>query len=223
MASASNFRECSLLFAVLIQTFFIECMAIGSSNKNLVDWDGFSHSSAVIVVSATNQTIAARPATFGPAFGNEFTGQLVRVAGDGFGCQSTTEHGINGTEYTGNIILVQRGKCSFVDKVMNIQRRGGIAVIVGDDVPQDWLFTKYPDGIILSESSSLRRSIQCHYTFGIDNFGKLCIPRGNPVSRSRRDNDNHVSTFRHRNSRQSHHAVFPIHPYQHLDTHYLWQ
>lgn len=220
MASTSNFRECSLLFAVLIQIFFIEC--IGSSNKNLVDWDGFSPSSAVIVVSATNQTIAARPATFGPAFGNEFTGQLVRIAGDGFGCQSTTEVGINGTEYTGNIILVQRGKCSFVDKVMNIQNRGGIAVIVGDSVAQDWLFTLYPDGIILSESSLLRRSNQCHYTFGIDNFGKLCIPRVVPVlSSSGRDNNIHISTFRHWNRRQSHDAVFALQPYRPLDPHYL--
>jgi hypothetical protein len=180
---------------VLIQIFCLECIAVPSSNKILVDWDGFIHSSAVIVVSATNQTIAGRPATFGSAFGNEFTGQLVRVAGDGFGYQSTTEVGLNGTEYTGNIILVQRGKCSFVDQVMNIQNRGGIVASVGDSVAQDWLFTMYPDGIILSEFSSLRRSNRCHYTFSIDNFGKLCVPRVVPViSRSRRYTHRHLQT-----------------------------
>jgi PA domain len=51
------------------------------------------------------------------------------------------------TEYVGKIVLVQRGKCSYITKeVMNIQERGGIAVIVGDNVPRNWLLTLYADG-----------------------------------------------------------------------------
>jgi hypothetical protein len=175
MENALNFRKSIVLLAFLIQFFIVDCLSAPSLHtRDIVDWDDLSHSSTLIVVSGTNQTFAARPATFGPAFGNEFKGRLVRVAGDRFGCHTPLEVGINSTEYAGNIVLVQRGKCSFVDKVLNIQKRGGVAVIVGDDIFQDSLFTLYPDGIILFEGrNSHRRSKQCYYTVSIDIFGKL--------------------------------------------------
>ena len=46
-------------------------------------------------------------------------------------------------EIAGKIVLLRRGGCGFVEKVMWAQRRGGIAVIVGDNVPGRALVTMF--------------------------------------------------------------------------------
>lgn len=45
--------------------------------------------------------------------------------------------------YRGKIALVERGGCSFYDKIMVLQRGGAIAVIVGDNVYRRGLVTMY--------------------------------------------------------------------------------
>jgi hypothetical protein len=50
--------------------------------------------------------------------------------------------------FKGKIVLVQRGKCSFADKVRRVQEAGGIAVVVGDNTPSSGLLTMYAKGII---------------------------------------------------------------------------
>jgi hypothetical protein len=152
MSSALGVRKYVVFFAILIWRFLlrgVNCVAVRSTDIYLGDWVGHGPFSASIVLESTNQTFPARPASFGPAFGDEFKGQLVRVAGHRFGCQTPlTEAGINETEFAGKVVLVQRGKCSYFNQIMYIQEMGGIAVIVGDDIPQDRLFPMYPDGII---------------------------------------------------------------------------
>lgn len=49
-------------------------------------------------------------------------------------------------EIAGKVVLLQRGGCGFLEKVLWAQRRGGIAVIVGDDVPNRQLIQMYARG-----------------------------------------------------------------------------
>ena len=49
-------------------------------------------------------------------------------------------------EIAGKVVLLSRGGCGFLEKVMWAQRRGGIAVIVGDDVVGGPLVTMYAKG-----------------------------------------------------------------------------
>ena len=51
-----------------------------------------------------------------------------------------------GAEIGGKIVLLSRGGCGFLEKVKWAQRRGGIAVIVGDDVKGGSLFQMYARG-----------------------------------------------------------------------------
>lgn len=49
-------------------------------------------------------------------------------------------------EITGNVVLLSRGGCGFLEKVKWVQRRGGIALIVGDDTRGGSLVTMYARG-----------------------------------------------------------------------------
>ncbi|KAJ9658806.1 hypothetical protein H2201_007664 [Coniosporium apollinis] len=49
-------------------------------------------------------------------------------------------------EITGRIVLLSRGGCGFLEKVKWAQRRGGVAVIVGDDIRGGPLVTMYAKG-----------------------------------------------------------------------------
>jgi PA domain/RING-like zinc finger len=49
-------------------------------------------------------------------------------------------------EIAGKVVLLSRGGCGFLEKVKWAQRRGGIALIVGDDVPGGPLVTMYAKG-----------------------------------------------------------------------------
>ncbi|KAI9889257.1 MAG: hypothetical protein M1814_005632 [Vezdaea aestivalis] len=49
-------------------------------------------------------------------------------------------------EIAGKIVLLSRGGCGFLDKVKWVQRRGGIALIVGDDTRGGGLVTMYARG-----------------------------------------------------------------------------
>jgi hypothetical protein len=49
-------------------------------------------------------------------------------------------------EIAGKIVLLSRGGCGFLEKVKWVQRRGGVALIVGDDVRGGPLVTMYANG-----------------------------------------------------------------------------
>ncbi|KAF2146238.1 uncharacterized protein K452DRAFT_107902 [Aplosporella prunicola CBS 121167] len=49
-------------------------------------------------------------------------------------------------EITGKVVLLSRGGCGFLEKVKWAQRRGGVAVIVGDDIRGGPLVTMYARG-----------------------------------------------------------------------------
>ncbi|KAK1147431.1 hypothetical protein N8T08_001513 [Aspergillus melleus] len=49
-------------------------------------------------------------------------------------------------EITGKVVLLSRGGCGFLEKVKWVQRRGGIALIVGDDTRGGSLLTMYARG-----------------------------------------------------------------------------
>ena len=51
-----------------------------------------------------------------------------------------------GAEITGKIVLLSRGGCGFLEKAMWTQRRGGVALIVGDDTRGGVLITMYGRG-----------------------------------------------------------------------------
>nr|WP_315027277.1 T9SS-dependent M36 family metallopeptidase [uncultured Chryseobacterium sp.] len=73
----------------------------------------------------TTRTPATQPASFGPALFNisPVTGDL-SLTTPVEGCTAISE------DLTGKIALIQRGTCSFVDKVKNAQSKGAVAVIV---------------------------------------------------------------------------------------------
>ncbi|KAI9753739.1 MAG: Para-hydroxybenzoate--polyprenyltransferase, mitochondrial precursor (PHB:polyprenyltransferase) [Chaenotheca gracillima] len=51
-----------------------------------------------------------------------------------------------GAEISGKIVLLSRGGCGFLEKAKWVQRRGGMALIVGDDTRGGALFTMYASG-----------------------------------------------------------------------------
>jgi len=114
----------------------------------------FSRYSADILIPSTNDTFTSRPAAFGPDFDKLIEGELVKAWGDGLACSNSTEKG-----YEGKIILVERGRCAFVDKVRRVQEIGGKACIVGDNVPSSGLLTMYANGTLTTLSFSKLQAI----------------------------------------------------------------
>jgi hypothetical protein len=51
-----------------------------------------------------------------------------------------------GAEIMGKVVLLSRGGCGFLEKVKWVQRRGGIALVVGDDIRGGPLVTMYARG-----------------------------------------------------------------------------
>lgn len=51
-----------------------------------------------------------------------------------------------GAEIAGKVVLLKRGGCGFLEKVLWAQRRGGVALIVGDDVRGGGLVRMYAHG-----------------------------------------------------------------------------
>ncbi|CAG8720518.1 390_t:CDS:2, partial [Funneliformis mosseae] len=95
---------------------------------------------------ATNVTYQDRIAAFGPRLTDEgLFGDLVSVEDiepdNKKGCNNLK----NVIEVKNRIVLVERGLCSFIDKVRNMQASGAIAVVVGDN-DRNGLITMYATG-----------------------------------------------------------------------------
>jgi len=122
-----------LLFLLLAHCLFV------------AHWVHFGNGAAdaSIVVVATNVTFQDRIAAFGPRLSEEgLTGTLVTAA-------SIDKNNLKGCERFKEpivrrdlIILIERGECSFIDKVRNMQAEGFVAVVVGDPVHKT-LITMY--------------------------------------------------------------------------------
>ncbi len=75
-------------------------------------------------------------ASFGPPLANPgVTGNLVLV-NDGMGVPTNgCEPFLNAAQVAGNVALIDRGGCPFVQKAQNAQAAGAIAVVVADSMP----------------------------------------------------------------------------------------
>ncbi|KAI8988655.1 hypothetical protein BDB01DRAFT_888495 [Pilobolus umbonatus] len=97
-----------------------------------------------ITVISTNDTLIDRIAAFGPRIDGDIgiTGQLLQPSSvDNYGCAAITSP-IPDNDW---IALVERGECSFLQKVKSMQESGAIAVIVGDKHFNGWV-TMYAPG-----------------------------------------------------------------------------
>ncbi|KAF0543559.1 transferrin receptor ectodomain, apical domain-containing protein [Gigaspora margarita] len=101
---------------------------------------------ASVVLVATNATYQDRIAAFGPRLTDEgLFGYLVSIEtiedDNQKGCNKLKKKFANDS----CIALVERGQCSFIDKVRNMQASGAIAVVVGDN-EHNGLITMYATG-----------------------------------------------------------------------------
>lgn len=90
----------------------------------------------------SNVSVAARPAMFGPQLPLEpnvtsLSGPVKVV--NGMACSHIEE----GSDLMGHVAVVLRGGCEFYEKVLSLQTRGAIAVVVGDNVRGRGLVTMF--------------------------------------------------------------------------------
>lgn len=142
----------NVLLALFIISFSLSAIFHRSSHHNDTSPPSvFSHFAADISIPSTNDTFSSRPAAFGSEFPEHLGGRLVKAWGDGLACSDVASGADQrlATEYEGMIVLVQRGLCSFAEKVRRVQHAGGIAAIVGDNTAGSGLLTMYAKGILL--------------------------------------------------------------------------
>lgn len=82
-------------------------------------------------------------------------------------------------EIAGKVVLLSRGGCGFLEKVMWVQRRGGSALIVGDDVVGGPLVTMYAKGD--TSNVSIPALFTSHTTAHL--LSSLVPPKGMPFYR----------------------------------------
>ncbi|KAG9287438.1 hypothetical protein G9A89_023810 [Geosiphon pyriformis] len=102
---------------------------------------------ASLVVVATNVSYLDRIAAFGPRLTEDgLSGHLIPLdflESDNIdGCRELK----NPLRDSDKIVLVERGQCSFIEKVRNMQNSGALAVVVGDP-ERNGLITMYATGI----------------------------------------------------------------------------
>lgn len=77
-------------------------------------------------------------ATFGPALSSPGVSGTVVLVNDGSGTTSDAcEPLVNGGALAGNIALIDRGTCAFVDKAAEAEAAGAIAVVIADNVANE--------------------------------------------------------------------------------------
>ncbi len=87
---------------------------------------------AVPSFTANGISYTAITASFGPNTG-VYSGELV-LANDGSGEPTLACNAlVNPPDYNGKVVLIDRGTCTFVEKVLNAQAEGAIAVIVAQN------------------------------------------------------------------------------------------
>jgi E3 ubiquitin-protein ligase RNF13 len=135
------FRFLNLILCIAI---FTDNFAACSGFRFLNAWHSVnSFSTTNIIVSYPNETFPTHPAAFGPKRTQIIELPLVNIPNDGCDNLSIMTQEL---EYAEKVVLVPRGNCSYMTKIKNIQNMGGIGVIVGDNIPREWLFTMFADG-----------------------------------------------------------------------------
>jgi len=94
-------------------------------------WTGNGPTHQVVINAPTAASYDASGATFGPALTSAGTTGDVVVVNDGVGSGSDGCEAMSGL--SGKIALIDRGTCAFVDKALNAQTAGAIAVIVANN------------------------------------------------------------------------------------------
>ncbi|WP_183100746.1 M36 family metallopeptidase [Nocardioides pelophilus] len=79
-------------------------------------------------------TYAAQPAFFGPPLDSTGVTGPLALADDGVGTGSDACEGLPAVA-AGTVVLVDRGSCNFSVKAINVQRAGGAAMLVVNNVP----------------------------------------------------------------------------------------
>ena len=103
-------------------------------------------------------------ASFGPPLGpTPVTGQLMPVVEqpEGIGLACTPLNATNALAVRGNIALVSRGECPFVDKARNVQAAGAIGMVVADNAPGE------PTGMSGSDPSISIPSVRVTQAAGV--------------------------------------------------------
>ncbi|MFC5459113.1 PA domain-containing protein [Massilia niabensis] len=103
-------------------------------------------------------------ASFGPPLGaTPVTGQLMPVVEqpDGTGLACAPLNTTNALAVRGNIALVSRGECPFVDKARNVQAAGAIGMVVADNAPGE------PTGLSGSDPSITIPSVRVTQAAGV--------------------------------------------------------
>ncbi|WP_229424933.1 PA domain-containing protein [Massilia sp. Se16.2.3] len=109
-------------------------------------------------------------ASFGPPLGaTPVTGQLMPVveAANALGQACTPLDALNALAVRGNIALVSRGTCPFVDKARNVQAAGAIGMVVADNAPGD------PTGMSGADPSITIPSVRVTQAAGASLLGAL--------------------------------------------------
>lgn len=88
----------------------------------------------VLQPSTISYTYKIRPAkNFGTSFPRTYNRIELAIADPYHGCSSLN----NAHNVRGNIVLIQRGECSFVTKSLNAERAGAIAAVITDNDPNN--------------------------------------------------------------------------------------
>ncbi|ORX56899.1 hypothetical protein DM01DRAFT_1406351 [Hesseltinella vesiculosa] len=97
-----------------------------------------------ITVVATNETLIDRIAAFGPRMPDTVDGLVGYLSPP---ADHNMRHGceVMAAPCDNWIAFVERGNCSFIDKVRSMQKSGAIAVVVGDNYYNGWV-TMYAPG-----------------------------------------------------------------------------
>ena len=134
-------------------------MTDAERSASAVTWRGLSWNGPIVTadvpkVLAPSSTLAVSGAAAGGAAGNydvgdaafgpplanpPVRGQLMPVVdqANGTGLACTPLNALNALAVRGNVALIDRGTCTFVEKVHNVQAAGAIAVVVADNQPGD--------------------------------------------------------------------------------------
>lgn len=110
-----------------------------SPRMEMYEWVPTIGSATIEVTAPPNISgfYTSAKAAFGPQVAS-ITGDLV-LAGGNIACDTMPI--TNGGAINGNIALIDRGGCSFVEKVLNAQDEGAIAVIVCNNLPGAGVFS----------------------------------------------------------------------------------
>lgn len=104
-------------------------------------WTGADGSWVVNSPASVAGTYSYSPALFGPALTAEITAGIVQ-ANDGSAAPSLAcQPLVNGSAIAGNIALIDRGGCNYVDKVRRAQAVGAVAVLVANNIPGGGTFS----------------------------------------------------------------------------------